>query len=179
MITGDTPAPSVVGQPVTVSYTVTSAGGTPTGTVSVSDGTETCSGTVAAGSCTLTPATAGTKTLVASYPGDPSFASSTSVGTSHTVNAAATTTAITGQTPNPSTLGQPVSFTFTVAATAPGSGTPTGTVTVTDGTQNCSTSVAVGSCSITFSSAGGRTGTASYAGGGDFAGSTSAGGHQK
>src|SRR5207245_2665769 len=77
-ITADTPAPSVVGQPVTVSYTVTSAGGTPTGTVSVSDGTETCSGTVAAGTCTLTPATAGTKTLIASYPGDPSFASSTS-----------------------------------------------------------------------------------------------------
>src|SRR2546427_10446593 len=88
----------------------------------LSDGTETCSGTVAAGSCALTPTTAGAKTLVATYAGDANFATSASAGTSHTVNAAATTTAITGQTPNPSTLGQPVNFTFTVAATAPGSG---------------------------------------------------------
>src|SRR5207245_4521654 len=115
-----TPAPSVVGQPVTVSYTVTSAGGTATGNVGVSDGPETCVGTVAAGSCALTPTTAGAKTLVATYAGDANFATSASAGTSHTVNAAATSTAITGQTPNPSTLGQPVSFTFTVTATGPG-----------------------------------------------------------
>src|SRR5207249_8704984 len=85
-ITGHTPDPSVVGQAVTVTYTVTSAGGTPTGTVTVSDGTDTCSGTVAAGTCTLTPASAGTKTLVATYEGNPSFATSTSAGASHTVN---------------------------------------------------------------------------------------------
>src|SRR5439155_309503 len=126
-------------------------------------------------SCALTPTTAGAKTLVATYAGDANFATSASAGTAHTVNTAATTTAITGQTPNPSTLGQPVSFTFTVTATAPGSGTPTGTVTVTDGTQSCSASVAVGSCSITFGSAGGRTVTAGYAGDGNFAASTSAG----
>src|SRR2546425_10082907 len=95
----------------------------------VSDGTETCGGTVAAGSCALTPTTAGAKTLVATYAGDANFATSASAGAAHTGNAAATTTAITGQTPNPSTLGQPVSFTYTVTATAPGSGTPTGTVT--------------------------------------------------
>src|SRR5207247_11457051 len=41
-ITSDTPAPSVVGQPYTVTWTVTVArpgSGTPTGTVSVNDGT--------------------------------------------------------------------------------------------------------------------------------------------
>src|SRR5205823_11931408 len=126
-ITADTPEPSVVGQPVTVSYTVTSAGGTPTGNVTVSDGTETCVGTVASGGCALTPTTAGAKTLVATYEGNPSFATSASGGTAHTVNAAGTTTAITGQTPNPSALGQAASFTFTVTANSPGSGTPTGT----------------------------------------------------
>src|SRR5207249_6812856 len=83
----DTPAPSVVGQPVTVSYTVTSTGGTPTGNVTVSDGTETCIGTVAAGSCALTPTTAGAQTLVATYAGDANFATSASAGTAHTVNA--------------------------------------------------------------------------------------------
>src|SRR3989441_5043088 len=135
----------------------------------VSDGTETCGGTVAAGSCALTPTTAGAKTLVATYAGDANFATSASAGTAHTVNAAATTTAITGQSPNPSAVGQPASFTFTVAATAPGSGTPTGTVTVSDGTQSCSATVAAENCSITFNSAGARSVTASYPGDGNFA----------
>src|SRR2546430_5916827 len=83
-------------------------------------------------------------------------------------------TAMTGQTPNPSALSQSASFTFTVTATAPGSGTPTGTVTVTDGTQSCNATVAAGSCSIAFTSVGGRTMTAGYAGDGNFALSTSA-----
>jgi len=171
-ITGHTPDPSVVGQSVTVNFTVTSAGGTPTGTVTVSDGTDTCSGTVAAGTCTLTPATAGTKTLVASYPGDPSFASSTSAGTPHTVNAAATTTTITGDAPDPSVAG--VGFTVSFTVTSSG-GTPTGNVTVSDGTASCFASVAQGSCTLTSTTAGAETLTASYAGDGNFSGSTSAG----
>src|SRR5207245_5317777 len=126
-----------------------------TGNVTVSAGSDTCTGTVAAGTCSLTATTAGAKTLVANYAGDGNFAGSTSTGVGHTVNPAATSTAITGQTPNPSAVGQAVSFTFTVAATAPGSGTPTGTVTVSDGTQNCSASVTAGSCNIAFSSGNG------------------------
>src|SRR2546422_2536154 len=59
-------------------------------------------------SCTLTPTSSGSKTLTATYGGDANFAGSTSVGVSHTVNAAATTTAITGQAPNPSVVGQTV-----------------------------------------------------------------------
>ena len=38
-------------------------GGTPTGSVTVSDGTESCTGTVAAGQCTLAFTTAGTRSL--------------------------------------------------------------------------------------------------------------------
>src|SRR2546429_4418877 len=91
------------------------------------------------------------------------------------VTATGTATTITAQTPNPSAVGQAVSFTFGVTANPPGGGTPTGTVTVGDGTQSCNASVAVGSCSIVFSSAGGRTVTASYAGDGDFAASGAAG----
>src|SRR5439155_24685921 len=113
--------------------------------------------------------------LIASYEGNANFAGSASAGTPHTVNAAGTTTSITDQTPNPSTVGQAVSFSFTVTANAPGSGTPTGTVTVSDGPQSCSASVVVGSCSIAFSSTGERTVTASYAADGNFASSTSVG----
>src|SRR5256885_8363738 len=110
-ITTHTPNPSVTGQWIAVAFTVTSGGGTPTGNVTVSDGTENCSGSVAAGTCTLTPTAAGSKTLTAIYGGDANFAGSTSAGASHTVNAAGTTTAITTHTPDPSAVGQAVNFT--------------------------------------------------------------------
>ncbi|MGH7567794.1 MAG: Ig-like domain-containing protein [Gemmatimonadales bacterium] len=176
-ITGDAPDPSVVGEAVTVTFTVTSTGGTPTGNVTVSDGAANCVGTVAAGTCALTPTTAGAKTLTATYAGDGNFTGSASAGVGHTVNPAATTTTITGGSPNPSAVGQAVSFTYAVVANAPGSGTPTGggTVNVSDGVQSCNATVAAGGCSIAFSSAGGRTVTATYAGDGNFAASTSAG----
>src|SRR6185436_18312636 len=69
-ITSDTPDPSVVGQPVTVQYSVTSLGGTPTGNVTVSDGVDSCTATVAAGQCDITLTTAGAKSLTATYAGD-------------------------------------------------------------------------------------------------------------
>src|SRR5207302_7275394 len=99
-ITTHTPNPSVVGQGIAVAFTVTSGGGTPTGNVTVSDGTANCTGTVVAGNCTLTPTSAGAKSLVATYAGDANFAGSTSAGASHTVNAAGTTTTTTGHTPD-------------------------------------------------------------------------------
>ncbi|MDH5550503.1 MAG: Ig-like domain-containing protein, partial [Gemmatimonadota bacterium] len=75
-ITTDDPDPSAVGEDVLVTYTVTSTGGTPTGDVTVSDGVDSCTGTVAGGSCTLALTTAGSRTLTASYAGDGSFAGS-------------------------------------------------------------------------------------------------------
>ena len=174
-ITSDTPDPSVVGQPVTVSYTVTGSGGTPTGNVTVSDGTQSCTATLAAGSCSITFASAGAKTFTATYAGDTTFNGSTSAGAAHQVNKASTTTAITSDVPDPSTVGQAVTVSFSVAANAPGAGTPTGNVTVSDGTQSCTATLAAGSCSITFASAGAKTLTATYAGDANFNGSTSAG----
>jgi len=88
-ITSANPDPSVVRQSVVVNFSVTSASGTPTGNVTVSDGVDWCMGTVAAGKCTLTPTTVGTKTLTATYAGDASFNGSTSVGVAHQVNAVA------------------------------------------------------------------------------------------
>ena len=58
-ITSDNPDPSVVGQTITVAYTVAPQfGGTPTGTVTVSDGVNSCMGTAAAGSCAVALTTA-------------------------------------------------------------------------------------------------------------------------
>src|SRR5207253_664779 len=136
-IADHTPDPSVVGQGIAVTYSVTAAGGAPSGDVTVNDGTESCTGTVATGGCTLTPTAAGGKTLTATYAGTADFAGSTSTGVPHTVNPAATTTTMVTEAPDPSTVGDAVTFTFNVATNAPGAGTPTGTVTVSDGTQNC------------------------------------------
>lgn len=85
-ITADTPDPSTQGQSVTVSYTVTSGAGTPTGNVTVSDGVDSCTATVAAGQCSLALTTAGSRTLTASYGGATLFNPSTSAGEPHTVN---------------------------------------------------------------------------------------------
>jgi hypothetical protein len=176
-ITADTPDPSVVGQPVPVAYSVTvnSPGtGTPTGNVTVSDGTTSCVGTVAAGTCNLTFTSTGAKTLTATYAGDTNFNGSTSASESHTVNKANTTTTITADTPDPSVVGQPVPVTFSVTVDAPGSGTPAGNVTVSAGADSCIGTVAAGTCNLTFTSAGAKSVTATYAGDGNFNGSTSA-----
>jgi large repetitive protein len=175
-ITSDSPDPSVVGQAVTVAYSVTPASpGTPTGNVTVSDGTISCTGTVAAGQCSLTFTSAGARSLTATYAGDATYSGGTSSAASHTVNAAGTTTSITSDSPDPSTQGGSVTVHYTVAANAPGAGTPTGNVTVSDGVNSCTGTVAAGQCGITLTTAGSRSLTATYAGSADFATSTSAG----
>jgi hypothetical protein len=86
-ITSDTPDPSVVGEAITVGYSVAvvaPGSGTPGGTVTVSDGAASCQASVAAGSCQLISTIAGTRTLTASYAGDANFKNSNSPGVSHT-----------------------------------------------------------------------------------------------
>lgn len=98
-ITSDSPDPSVVGQSVPVLYSVTptSGGRTPTGTVTVTDGTISCTGTVASGQCSLTFTTAGTHTLTALYSGDGTFDASTSGPESHTVDTGPAASVVNGQ----------------------------------------------------------------------------------
>jgi hypothetical protein len=78
-ITADSPDPSVVGQTITVNYSVQAASpgsGTPTGNVVITiDGaSDTCTGTIAAGSCNITlTGSIGTHTLTATYSGDTNF----------------------------------------------------------------------------------------------------------
>jgi len=176
-ITSDTPDPSVLTQPVTVTFRVTAPSGTPTGTVTVSDGQVLCSAALAingTGQCQLTPLTTGTRTLTASYPGSDTFAASSGTA-SHQVTLIPTTTAITTEAPDPSFPTQSVLVQFTVSAAL---GTPPGTVTVSDGSASCSASVATGQCTLTPTSAGNKTLTATYAGQSPFAGSSGTAPHQ-
>ncbi len=166
------PNPSTVGQAVTVTYAVTSTGGTPTGNVVVTDGTASCMSSVAAGQCVLTFTTVGTKVLTATYGGDLNFGS-TNATTSHTVNKAGTTVTILGDLPDPSTVGQAVTVTFAVTPAVAGLGAPTGNVTVTDGSVSCTAAVAAGQCVLTFPSAGAKSLTATYGGDAVYNGSTS------
>ncbi|HVZ75932.1 MAG TPA: polysaccharide deacetylase family protein [Candidatus Paceibacterota bacterium] len=93
VITSDTPDPSNTNAAYTVNVSVGRLSGTnsPSGTVTVSDGSATCAATLSGssatttGSCQLTSTTSGSKTLTATYSGDTNF--NTSSGTaSHTVN---------------------------------------------------------------------------------------------
>jgi len=85
--------PTLVGQSYAVNFTVTAASGTPTGSVTVSDGTDSCTGALAAGAgtCNLTSTTAGVKTLTATYAGVAPFNGSSGTAT-HTVTGVTITT---------------------------------------------------------------------------------------
>jgi hypothetical protein len=176
-ITADTPDPSIVGQGYTVSWNVTvvaPGAGNPTGPVTVDEGSgASCSAPLAAGSCVLTSTTAGTKTLTASYSGDANYNGSSGTA-SHVVNKVDTTTAIKSDLPDPSIVGQPVPVSFTVTPNISLTVIPPGNVTVSDGTDSCTASVSAGSCSLTLTTVGTRSLTASYVGDSNFNSSTSA-----
>jgi hypothetical protein len=170
---GTSTATAVFGQPVTLTATVTSTGGVPTGTVTFLDGT-TVLGTApvnAAGQATLAVSLGvGSHALAASFEGTGGFAGSTGLA-DETVNSASTAVALRSSV-NPAVTGQGVTFTATVAAVAPGAGTPTGTVTFRDGNVVLGT-VAVGpggtaTFTTNFAAAGGHLITAVYSGDSDF-----------
>ncbi|MFO1495898.1 MAG: Calx-beta domain-containing protein [Lysobacterales bacterium] len=179
-ITSDLPDPSVVGQSYLVTVTVTAQSTSPVGSVSISDGSASCTATLSAttapnssGSCSLSSTTAGAKTLTASYTASSSAYGNSSGTAGHQVNPAATTISVTG--PARSRIDQPTAFSFALAVSSPGAGTPTGTVTLTSGASSCTATLPATSCSLTFSNLGSRTVSASYAGDGNFAASSSSG----
>ena len=127
------PNPSNVGQSVTFTATVSgAAASTPTGTVifTINGGATTVpiNGGVATVSTALLPA--GNNTITAAYSGDALFTASTG-SVIQVVQKWLTATVVAG-VPNPSLVGQPVTFTATVGPLA-GAGTPTGSVTFTAG----------------------------------------------
>jgi hypothetical protein len=175
-LTSDLPDPSMVGQSVTIAYSVavTAPGsGTPGGSVTISDGIQSCSGAVADGSCSIVFATSGAKTLTATYVGDTNFTTSTSATVTHDVVTAGTTTVITNALAlaRPTGVGQSYLVIFSVTPST--SGTPAGNVTVSDGTDTCIGTVASGKCNLTSTTVGTKSLTATYAGDSNYNGSTS------
>jgi hypothetical protein len=162
-ITSDSPDPSGIGSGYTVNVQVSSPNGTPSGTVAVNDGAgASCNAplTGGIGSCNMIGATAGNRTLTASYPQTGAFAAS-SATEPHLV-AFVTTTTITSDNPDPSGVG--IGYTVNVQVTSP-NGTPSGNVAISDSAgANCSASLSggVGSCNLISTAAGNRTLTASY-----------------
>ncbi len=188
-ITDDTPDPSVVGQTVTVSVTVDAlapGSGTPTGSVSVTvagPAEPACWIALSGGSgtCDLTFASTGSKTIIAMYQGDARFNASFDTG-GHTVEKADTTTTIPSHGPDPSVVGQTVAVSVTVETVPPAAGTPTGSISVTavgGGAPSCSITFSdgCGSCDLAFAAAGEVTITASYAGDTGFNGSSNTESH--
>jgi hypothetical protein len=171
-ITAATPSPSVTGQTVTLSFTVTSGAGTPTGNVRVGDGVTSCTASVAVGTCTVAFPTTGTHSLTALYGGDATFPTSESTAFAHTVTRASTATTIAGSPAGATVVGESYAVNVAVTVEAPGAGTPTGLVTVSDGVQTCQAAAAEVNCVLTSTTAGTKTLTASYAGDASFTGST-------
>jgi hypothetical protein len=168
--------PSIFGDNVTFTATVTASSGTPTGTVTFKDGaTSLATVTLSAGKAAFATSTLarGTHSLTAVYGGSGSYAGSTSPVSSQVVNQQATSTAIVSSL-NPSTFGNAVTFTATVKAAT--SGTPTGTVSFKDGATTLATvTLSAGKAAFTTSTLtrGTHSITAGYGGSVSYAGSTS------
>lgn len=130
------PNPSIDGQSVLFSATVTSRIGSPPNgeTVGLKQGTKSLgTGTISSGTATFSTSTlgVGSKSVTAVYGGDANFAASTSEAVVQVVAKAESTTSLSSSL-NPSTFGQSVTLTATVAPEF--SGTPTGTVSFKNGT---------------------------------------------
>ncbi|MCK9916401.1 Ig-like domain repeat protein [Microbacteriaceae bacterium K1510] len=170
------PSPSITGQTVTMTATVTGASGSPTGSVTFQDGATTLgTATLAGGVATFqtNALSIGSHSLTAVYGGDSNYAGNTSSPVTQTVNAPSATTTTLTSSANPSTIGQPVTFTAHVTSSG---GTPTGTVTFWDGATMLGNGTLAGGAATFQTSAlasGPHTLTAVYGGDTSFAGSTS------
>ena len=113
----------------------------------------------------------GVCSLTATWAADKNYVAATA---SQSTNAAkaTTTTTITSVSPNPAAPNQPVAVALSVVGST-NFMTPTGTVTVTANTgENCSAAPSAGGCTLTFSTGGQRTVTASYGGDSNFGSSS-------
>lgn len=181
---GSTNNPSNYGQPVIFIAAVLSESsvGTPTGTVSFTDGTKVL-GNVSLDSngraaFTISSLPAGSHSIAATYvPADPLLFSGSSATVTQNVTSATTITTSTTTlttTPNPSAFGQPVTFAATVKGNG---GTPTGTVFFTDGATALGAALLDNGGQATFITStlavGSHTIAANYGGDPNFPGSRS------
>ncbi|MGI8310858.1 Ig-like domain repeat protein [Saccharopolyspora hattusasensis] len=174
--------PSVFGQPVTFTATVTltpPGGGTPTGSVTFTiDGVPQAPVPLVGNqaSIALSGLSVGNHTVTATYTNtDGNYAGSTSNTVTQVVAKANTMTTLTSS-PNPSTPGQTVTFTATVIPVSPGAGTLTGMVTFTiDGAPQPPVALAGNTAIFTTNTLtnGTHTVTSTYGGDTNFNSSTS------
>ena len=163
-----------------VTLTVTSPSGTPTGTVSLSvdGGSATSQALNSSAQATFTIASpgAGPHSLSASYTGN--FNPSIATGTL-SVNLSPTITSITSGLTAATVTGQGYNVGVKVAAVAPGAGTPTGTVIVSDGSASCIATLSGGSgtCTLTSTTAVLKTVTATYNSDGNYLSTSTTGAH--
>ena len=176
---GTTLNPSNYGQSVAFTATVTQSSGTvtPTGSVTFKDSVTTL-GTIRLinGQATFSTATlfGGTHSITAVYLGTTTFAGSTSPALAQIVNQIATSTSV-ASLPNPSTYGQPVTFSAVVTQSS-GAIVPTGNVILKDGSTSLATITLINgqAAFITAKLSGGAHSiTAIYIGNTNFGGSTS------
>jgi hypothetical protein len=178
-------SPSVYGQLITFVATVTANSpsvATPSGSVTFyRDGTAIGTVNLSGGNASIstTYTVVGMHTFSASFLGNTSFQASASSMLSQTVNKAPTSTSLTAGpgSPNPSTVGQAVTFVATETANSPSVATVTGSVRFySDGTTVLGTvTLSSGTASLTTSAlpAGSHTITAIYLGNSGFITSTS------
>lgn len=167
------------GQSVTFSAAVTGPGhSSPVGTVSFTSGSVNL-GTVpvdSAGNASLTtsPLTPGTYPVVASFTGQQGSTPSQSTPVTLTISKISDTLVLTA-TPNPATVGTPVTISAVVQYAGRNSFVPTGTVTIKDGSSTIATVSLIDGAAIFSTSslpAGPHALSASYSGDANFASST-------
>jgi hypothetical protein len=169
--------PSVYGQAVHVTATVTSDSGVPTGTVQILNGSTVVGmGTLASGTVSIPISTfaAGTDSITASYLGGGGYAPSNSAPLAQTVTKAASAISLASSL-NPAAANQAV--TVTAAVSSHYGGMVTGTVTLMAGAQNLGSAALTGnvaSLATSFPTAGTYSITAQYNGDSNNTGSTSA-----
>jgi Bacterial Ig-like domain (group 3) len=189
LITGTTSPPVVVGQPIEIDVEVVNqcpgSGGTPSGSVRVSDGTHHCgaavfgSYTVATGNCRITEDADGTYTFNAAYRGNALLApSATATGTPVTVGNRETSTTALTLSVTTITYGDEQVENLTATVSPEFTGTPTGTVRIkASNTRLCviTLSGAEGSCTLSATQlqAGTYDVVAHYSGSMDFKSSAS------
>ena len=181
-ITGQTPAASLPGQSFNVSYDVDPilpGAGDLNGTVTVTVGPASCTGNVTifgGGSCSLSLPDPGSYPVTATYGNDPNFSTSSTPDppATHVVRSPTSLT-ITQDAPDPSTVGSAVTVQWTLSSSGTAPITGNVTVTVNGNAGQCSPTPAAlgtGSCTLSISAPGTRTITATYAGDGNYGGST-------
>ncbi|MFZ0665588.1 MAG: Ig-like domain-containing protein [Acidimicrobiales bacterium] len=178
-------ATPVVGQSLTFTATVapvSPGAGTATGTVTFTGDSGTlCTSTLDEGAtdtatCTIAYTSAGSDSVTAAYGGDSNDLTSSSSSQAESIAQDSTTTTLATTTNSP-VVGQPVTYTATVATVSPGQGTPTGYVTFTGSSGVLCTTTLDGdasdqaTCQTTYPASGSDSVTASY--GGDTNDSTS------